>query len=169
MTKATAKQTSAAASNAQVAVGKKVRPFSAEATGGRTVSSRSLAGQKYVLYFYPKDDTPGCTTEGLDFAARYEEFRRLGVEVFGVSRDSLASHEKFKAKHGLPFDLISDPEEKLCRLFDVIKEKSLYGRKFMGVERSTFLIDEAGKLGAEWRKVKVNGHVENVLQAARSL
>ena len=154
---------------ARVAVGKKVPAFSAEATGGRTVSSRSLAGRPYVLYFYPKDHTPGCTTEGRDFAARYAEFRSLGVEVLGVSRDGLESHEKFKAKLGLPFDLISDPDEKLCRLFDVIREKSLYGRKFIGVERSTFLIDAAGVLVREWRKVKVNGHVENVLQAARSL
>lgn len=158
-----------AARKAAVAVGKKVPAFTAEATGGRKVSSKSLVGQPYVLYFYPKDDTPGCTTEGRDFAARYDAFRRLGVEVLGVSRDSLASHEKFKAKHGLPFDLISDPDEKLCTLFDVIREKSLYGRKFMGVERSTFLVDAAGVLAKEWRKVKVNGHVENVLEAARSL
>jgi thioredoxin-dependent peroxiredoxin len=166
-----AKATAAPASSSQapVALGKKVPPFTAEATSGRVVSSKSLAGQPYVLYFYPKDDTPGCTTEGRDFAARYAEFRRLGVEVLGVSRDSIASHEKFRAKHELPFDLIADPDEKLCRLFDVIKEKSLYGRKFMGVERSTFLIDAAGVLDAEWRKVKVSGHVENVLQAARSL
>src|SRR5690606_21753555 len=100
----------------------------------------------------------GCTTEGRDFGERHEEFRRLGVEVLGVSRDSLASHEKFKAKHGLPFDLITDPEERLCRLFDVIKEKSLYGRKYIGIERSTFLIDRAGVLAEEWRKVKVSGH-----------
>jgi len=151
------------------AVGRPVPPFSADATGGRTVSSQSLAGRPYVLYFYPKDDTPGCTTEGRDFAARYDEFRALGVEVFGVSRDSLASHERFKAKLGMPFDLISDPDEKLCRLFDVIREKSLYGRKYMGVDRSTFLVDSAGTLVREWRNVKVSGHVENVLQAARSL
>ena len=113
--------------------------------------------------------SPGCTAEGRDFAARYDEFRSLGVEVLGVSRDSLASHERFKAKLGLPFDLIADPDETLCRLFDVIREKSLYGRKYMGVERSTFLIDASGVLVREWRKVKVNGHVENVLQAARSL
>src|SRR5690606_41288035 len=105
------------ARKAAVAVGKKVPAFTAEATGGRKVSSKSLAGKPYVLYFYPKDDTPGCTTEGRDFAAQYDAFRRLGVEVLGVSRDSLASHEKFKAKHGLPFDLISDPDEKLCNLF----------------------------------------------------
>lgn len=158
-----------ARSTARVAVGKKVPAFSAEATGGRVVSSRSLAGRPYVLYFYPKDHTPGCTTESRDFAASYAEFQRLGVEVLGVSRDGLASHEKFKAKLELPFDLIADPDEKLCRLFDVIREKSLYGRKFMGVERSTFLIDAAGVVVGEWRKVKVNGHVENVLQAARSL
>src|SRR5690606_27323926 len=157
------------AKSGTVAVGKKVPAFSAEATGGRIVSTKSLAGRPYVLYFYPKDDTPGCTTEGRDFAAMCPEFRALGVEVLGVSRDSLASHEKFKAKLSLPFDLIADPDEKLCRLFDVIREKSLYGRKFMGVERSTFLIDSDGVLVREWRKVKVNGHVENVLEAARSL
>src|SRR5690606_37550707 len=138
----TAAKTTAA--GAVAAVGRPVPAFSAEATGGRTVSSSSLAGRPYVLYFYPKDDTPGCTAEGRDFAARYDEFRSLGVEVLGVSRDSLASHERFKAKLGLPFDLIADPDETLCRLFDVIREKSLYGRKYMGVERSTFLIDASG-------------------------
>ncbi len=122
-----------------------------------------------MLYFYPKDHTPGCTTESADFAARHDEFRQLGVEVLGVSRDNLTSHEKFKQKLDLPFDLIADTDEALCRLFDVIREKSLYGRKFLGVERSTFLVDGAGILIREWRKVRVNGHVENVLEAARSL
>lgn len=150
-------------------LGAKVPAFRADATGGRKVSSKALAGRPYVLYFYPKDDTPGCTTEGRDFAARYEDFRRAGVEVLGVSRDSLESHEKFKAKHGLPFDLISDPDETLCTLFDVIREKNMYGRKVLGVERSTFLVDASGRLVREWRKVKVPGHVENVLEAALSL
>jgi thioredoxin-dependent peroxiredoxin len=149
--------------------GKKVPAFRAEATGGRLVSSKDLAGRPYVLYFYPKDDTPGCTTEGRDFAARHGEFRDRGIEVLGVSRDTLGSHEKFKAKHGLPFDLIADPDESLCRLFDVIREKNMYGRKVLGVERSTFLIDSKGVLAKEWRKVKVKGHVENVLEAALSL
>src|SRR5690606_15824533 len=157
------------AKSGTVAVGKKVPAFSAEATGGRIVSTKSLAGRPYVLYFYPKDDTPGCTTEGRDFAARYEDFRRAGVEVLGVSRDGLESHEKFKAKHGLPFDLISDPDETLCTLFDVIREKNMYGRKVLGVERSTFLVDASGRLVREWRKVKVPGHVENVSEAALSL
>lgn len=152
-----------------VSVGKKVPAFRAEATGGRTVSSKDLAGRPYVLYFYPKDDTPGCTTEGRDFAARVDRFREAGVEILGVSRDSIGSHEKFKAKHDLPFDLISDPDEKLCALFDVIREKNMYGRKVLGVERSTFLVDAEGKLAEEWRKVRVNGHVENVLEAALSL
>lgn len=150
-------------------VGKKVPQFRAQATSGRTVSSRDLKGRPYVLYFYPKDSTPGCTTEGQDFRDHHDEFRQLGVEIFGVSRDSLASHEKFKEKHGFPFDLISDPDETLCGLFDVIKEKNLYGRKHMGIERSTFLVDAGGVLREEWRKVRVKGHVENVLQAARSL
>ncbi|HEX7081854.1 MAG TPA: peroxiredoxin [Gammaproteobacteria bacterium] len=154
---------------AKAEVGKKVPQFRAQATGGRTVSSKDLAGRPYVLYFYPKDDTPGCTAEGQDFRDRYEEFRGSGIEVFGVSRDSLESHEKFKQKYGLSFDLISDPEEKLCKLFDVIREKNMYGKKYLGVERSTFLIDADGVLREEWRKVKVKGHVENVLRAALSL
>jgi peroxiredoxin Q/BCP len=152
-----------------ISIGKKVPAFEAEATGGQLVSSKVLAGRPYVLYFYPKDDTPGCTAEGRDFAARYADFEKNGIAVFGVSRDSLASHKKFKQKYDLPFELISDPEEKLCRAFDVIKEKSMYGRKVLGVERSTFLVDSAGVLRAEWRKVKVDGHVENVLEAALSL
>lgn len=149
-------------------VGKKVPAFSAEATGG-TISSRSLAGKPYVLYFYPRDNTPGCTTESRDFAAHYDTFREHGIEVVGVSRDSLASHEKFRAKQELPFPLIADTDEKLCTLFDVIREKNMYGRKVMGVERSTFLVDAKGVLRQEWRKVRVPGHVENVLQAALSL
>jgi thioredoxin-dependent peroxiredoxin len=150
-------------------VGRKIPQFRAQATGGRTVSSKDLAGSPYVLYFYPKDSTPGCTAEGEDFRDRFDDFRDHGIAVFGVSRDSLASHEKFRDKHSFPFDLISDPDESLCRLFDVIKEKSLYGRKHMGIERSTFLVDSGGVLREEWRKVKVKGHAENVLQAALSL
>lgn len=152
-----------------VSIGKKVPAFTAEATGGKTISSKGLSGRPYVLYFYPKDDTPGCTTEGRDFSGRYADFGERGIEVIGVSRDSLASHEKFKQKYGLPFELISDPDEKLCRTFDVIKEKNMYGRKVLGIERSTFLVDAAGVLRGEWRKVKVDGHVENVLEAALSL
>ena len=128
-----------------------------------------MRGQNVVLYFYPKDSTPGCTTEGRDFSALHARFRRRKTLILGVSRDSLASHEKFREKQGFPFDLISDPDENLCRKFDVIKEKSLYGRKFMGIERSTFLIDADGKLRGEWRKVKVKGHAEEVLEAVKAL
>ena len=146
-----------------------VKDFKCEATGDKTIHLKSLRGKKVVLYFYPKDNTPGCTTEGQDFRDLHGKFKRQNALVFGVSRDSLAMHEKFREKHGFPFDLISDPDEKLCRQFDVIKEKSLYGRKFMGVERSTFLIDKVGKLRREWRKVKVKGHAQAVLEAVREL
>ena len=146
-----------------------VANFTADATRDKKIQLRELRGKKVVIYFYPKDSTPGCTTEGRDFSALYEKFRRQKAVVLGVSRDSLASHEKFREKQGFPFDLISDPDEKLCRQFDVIKEKSLYGRKFMGVVRSTFLIDENGKLRQEWRNVKVKGHAEEVLAAVKAL
>jgi peroxiredoxin Q/BCP len=152
-----------------ISIGKKVPAFAADATGGKKISSKDLAGRPYVLYFYPKDDTPGCTTEGRNFGLRYAEFAEHGIEILGVSRDTVSSHEKFKQKHDLPFDLLSDPDEKLCRAFDVIKEKNMYGRKVLGIERSTFLVDAAGVLRREWRKVKVDGHVENVLEAALSL
>lgn len=145
-----------------------VADFRAESTGG-DVRLKDLRGSNVVLYFYPKDATPGCTQEGQDFGDLHAKFRRQKTVVFGVSRDSLASHEKFKAKQKFPFELISDPDEKLCRKFDVIQEKSLYGRKFMGVERSTFLIDADGKLREEWRKVKVKGHADAVLDAVRKL
>jgi thioredoxin-dependent peroxiredoxin len=153
----------------EIGVGKKIPAFSAPATNDRTVSSKDLAGTAYVLYFYPKDDTPGCTLEGHDFRDRHGDFKRAKVAVLGVSRDSLASHDKFRAKHELPFDLISDSDEALCRRFDVIKEKNMYGRKVLGIERSTFLIDSKGVLRAEWRKVKVPGHVDAVLAAAKAL
>jgi peroxiredoxin Q/BCP len=146
-----------------------VGDFQAEATGGKSLRLKDLRGQNVVIYFYPKDSTPGCTTEGRDFSALHAKFRRLKTVILGVSRDSIASHEKFKEKQGFKFDLLSDPEEKLCKKFDVIREKTLYGRKFMGVERSTFLIGADGKLRREWRKVKVKGHAEEVLQAARDL
>jgi peroxiredoxin Q/BCP len=154
---------------AAIGVGRKVPAFSAAMTGSGKVTGKDLLGTAYVLYFYPKDDTPGCTLEGQDFRDRYRQLRRLKVQVLGVSRDDLASHEKFKAKHELPFDLISDPDEKLCKLFDVIREKSMYGKKFLGVERSTFLVDAKGVLRNQWRKVKVKGHVEAVLAAAAEL
>jgi peroxiredoxin Q/BCP len=154
---------------ARVRIGRKVPWFSIPATGDAEITPDSLKGQPAVLYFYPKDGTPGCTAEGLDFRNHYSAFEKLGVRVFGVSRDSLDSHRKFKARHRLPFDLISDADEELCRLFDVIRPKNLYGRKVMGIERSTFLLDENGVLRREWRKVKVDGHVAEVLDAARSL
>lgn len=146
-----------------------VADFTADATGDKRVRLKDLRGQNVVLYFYPKDSTPGCTTEGRDFAGLHAKFRRQKTIILGVSRDSVASHEKFKAKQGFPFDLLSDPDEKLCKAFDVIHEKSLYGKKFMGIVRSTFLIDKSGKLRQEWRKVKVSGHAEEVLEAVKAL
>jgi peroxiredoxin Q/BCP len=139
------------------------------ATGDQMIDLKSLRGQNVVIYFYPKDSTPGCTTEGQDFTAQHGKFKRLNTVILGVSKDSVASHEKFKAKYNFPFELLSDEEEQACKLFDVIKEKNMYGRKFMGIERSTFLIDEKGKLRREWRKVKVKGHVDEVLAALREL
>ena len=143
--------------------------FTADATGDKTISLKDLRGSNVVIYFYPKDSTPGCTTEGRDFSALHGKFKRAGTVILGVSRDSIASHEKFKAKQGFKFDLLSDPDEKLCKKFDVIHEKTLYGRKFMGVVRSTFLIDADGKLRKEWRNVKVKGHAEAVLEAVTAL
>ena len=146
-----------------------VADFSSDATGDKKIQLKDLRGQNVVLYFYPKDSTPGCTQEGLDFKDLHSKFRRQKTVILGVSRDSLASHDKFKAKQGFPFDLISDPDEKLCKKFDVIHDKTLYGRKFMGVVRSTFLIDADGKLRAEWRKVKVKGHAAEVFAAVKNL
>ena len=146
-----------------------VADFVSEATGNQKIRLKELRGKNVVVYFYPKDSTPGCTQEGRDFSELHAKFRRQNTVIFGVSRDSLASHEKFKAKQGFKFELLSDPDEKLCRQFDVIHEKTLYGRKFMGVVRSTFLIDVDGKLRAEWRKVKVKGHAQEVLAAVKDL
>ncbi len=146
-----------------------VADFSASATRNNTIRLKDLRGQNVVIYFYPKDSTPGCTSEGQDFRDLHAKFRRQGAIVLGVSRDSIASHEKFRDQQKFPFDLISDPDEALCRKFDVIQEKTLYGRKFMGIERSTFLIDAAGKLRSEWRKVKVKGHATEVLEAVKGL
>lgn len=145
-----------------------VRDFKCDATGGETVQLKALRGKKVVLYFYPKDNTPGCTTEGEEFRDLHAKFKRAGAVVLGVSRDSIASHEKFREKYRLPFPLLSDKDETLCRQFDVIKEKTMYGRKSMGVERSTFLIDEQGKLRREWRKVRVKGHAGEVLDAVQT-
>ena len=146
-----------------------VADFKADATGDQQIRLKDLRGKNVVLYFYPKDSTPGCTTEGRDFSALHSKFKRAKTVILGVSRDSVASHEKFKDKQGFPFDLLSDPDERLCKQFDVIHEKSLYGRKFMGVVRSTFLIDAEGKLRQEWRTVKVKGHAEEVLEAVKAL
>lgn len=146
-----------------------VADFTADATRNKKIRLKDLRGQNVVLYFYPKDSTPGCTTEGRDFSELHARFRRRNTVIFGISRDSLASHEKFRDKQGFKFDLISDPDEKLCKKFDVIHEKTLYGRKFMGVVRSTFLIDADGKLRKEWRKLKVKGHAEEVLEAVKAL
>jgi peroxiredoxin Q/BCP len=138
-------------------------------TGGQRVRLDTLKGKPVVIYFYPKDDTPGCTTEGCDIRDHWGAFRGLNVTVLGVSRDGLESHEKFKQKYRFPFELISDPDEKLCRLFGVIREKSLYGRKFLGVDRSTFVFDRAGALRREFRGVKVAGHVTEVLDTVKQL
>ena len=146
-----------------------VGDFTADATGDQKIRLRDLRGRNVVIYFYPKDSTPGCTTEGRDFSALHGKFKRANTVILGVSRDSIASHEKFKEKQGFPFELLSDPDEKLCRKFDVIQEKTLYGRKFMGVVRSTSLIDADGKLRQEWRNVKVKGHAEEVLEAVKAL
>jgi peroxiredoxin Q/BCP len=146
-----------------------VADFSCEATGDKKIRLKELRGQNVVIYFYPKDSTPGCTLEGQDFRDLHAKFVRQKTVILGVSRDSIASHEKFRTKQAFPFDLLSDPEERLCRQFDVIQEKTLYGRKFMGVQRSTFLIDAEGKLRREWRNVKVKGHAEEVLEAVKSL
>jgi peroxiredoxin Q/BCP len=150
-------------------VGKAVPNFRLPATGNRDIELKSLQGRNVVIYFYPKDDTPGCTTEGCGFRDHHKDFSRLNTVVLGVSRDSLTSHDRFRAKYEFPFDLLSDGDETLCRLFDVIKEKNMYGKKVMGVERSTFLVDGTGTLRQEWRKVKVDGHVEGVLAAVRAL
>ncbi|NND53563.1 MAG: peroxiredoxin [Gammaproteobacteria bacterium] len=146
-----------------------VPPFKLPATGDQTIDLKSLRGKNVVIYFYPKDSTPGCTTEGQDFAANHGKFKRSNTVILGVSRDSIASHEKFKAKQNFPFELLSDEDEEACRIFDVIKQKNMYGKKFMGIERSTFLIDDKGKLRREWRKVKVKGHVDEVLEAVKGL
>jgi peroxiredoxin Q/BCP len=150
-------------------VGKKVGSFTVATTANAKLSSKDLLGAPYVLYFYPKDDTPGCTLEGKDFRDHHDRFERVHTRVIGVSRDSLASHAKFCAKYEFPFELAADTDETLCRMFDVIKEKNMYGRKVLGVERSTFLVDAAGVLRREWRKVKVDGHVAEVLAAASEL
>ena len=152
-----------------VAIDQPVDDFQIPATSEKTVSLSQLQGKQVVIYFYPKVSTPGCTTEGQGFRDHYAEFQAANTEVFGVSRDSLKSHENFKAKQGFPFELLSDKDEALCQLFDVIKLKKLYGKEYLGVDRSTFLIDKDGVLRHQWRGVKVPGHVEAVLEQAKAL
>ena len=150
-------------------IGNKRPNLKLEMTGEQSINLSKLGDVNTIVYFYPKDSTPGCTTEGLDFGERIKQFKKLNTEIFGVSRDTIKRHENFKAKQNFPFDLISDPDEKLCNAFDVIKLKKLYGREYMGIERSTFLFDVSGKLIKEWRKIKVKGHAQEVLEACKEL
>lgn len=153
----------------QLALNQPVSDFTAQATSEITVTLSALKGSNIVIYFYPKDSTPGCTTEGQNFRDLYQAFGDANTVIFGVSRDGMRAHENFKAKQSFPFELISDPDEELCKLFDVIKLKKNYGREYLGIERSTFLIDSEGVLRNEWRKVKVKGHVDEVLEAVQAL
>jgi len=144
-------------------LGKKCPAFKAEATNDQIISNSSFDGRNFVIYFYPKDSTPGCTTEGQEFRDNFKLFKKMNTEILGVSRESIKSHENFKSKENFPFELLSDPDEKVCKAFDVMKLKSMYGREYIGVDRSTFMIDASGKVKAEWRNVKVKGHVQEVL------
>ncbi len=152
-----------------IETGKKVPQFSATATSNLTFKLNEFSGRNILLYFYPKDNTPGCTQEGKDFRDNYSTFQDKNIEIFGISRDGIKAHENFKAKHKFPFELISDKDENLCQLFDVIKEKKMYGKTHMGIERSTFLIDKDGILIKQWRKVKVKEHLQEVLDAIENL
>ncbi|MCA2998939.1 MAG: peroxiredoxin [Rhodocyclaceae bacterium] len=143
--------------------------FEVAASGNQRFASAAFKGHPYIVYFYPKDDTPGCTLEGSQFRDLHAEFKKLGYMIFGVSRDSVASHDKFKAKMNFPFDLLSDKDEVMCKLFGVIKEKNMYGKKVFGVERSTFIMGRNGEIVREWRGVKVDGHAVEVLAAVKSL
>ena len=153
----------------KVAAGSRLPAFSAKTTDGGTWKSADAAGRKLVIYFYPKDMTPGCTVEAQEFRDAAKEFNKAKATVVGVSRDSCASHAKFRDKEKLNFELLADEDEKVCKLFDVIHEKNMYGKKVLGVVRSTFLFDASGKLVREWRTVKVDGHVDEVLEAVRAL
>jgi thioredoxin-dependent peroxiredoxin len=150
-------------------LGQPAPDFRLPSTAGSEATIRDFAGHWLVLYFYPKDSTPGCTTEGAAFRDSHDDFRRANCEVYGVSRDSVASHEKFKAKMKFPFELLSDPDEKVCEQFGVMKLKNMYGKKVRGIERSTFVVDTHGVLAREWRGVKVPGHVEEVLNFVKAL
>jgi peroxiredoxin Q/BCP len=152
-----------------VSVGKRVENFILPATGDQNLSLNDFNGRNLIIYFYPKDNTPGCTREGQDFRDLYKQFETANTSILGVSRDSVKTHSNFKNKHEFPFDLMSDKEETLCKLFDVIHEKNLYGRKYMGIVRSTFLIDTKGILRQEWKKVRVPGHTQEVLDAVNAL
>lgn len=152
-----------------IVINKPIPDFEALATGGVKFSPQAYAGKWVVLYFYPKDNTPGCTTEAGQFRDKHNELLKAGAVVFGVSRDNMQSHDAFKAKLGLPFELIADTEEKLCHMFGVVKNKIMYGKKVKGIQRSTFLIDPEGILREEWRGLKVPGHVDDVLKTVRSL
>jgi peroxiredoxin Q/BCP len=154
---------------AMVAIGKKIPAFSLAATGGKTFRARDARGANLVLYFYPRDNTTGCTSEGEAFRDLHPKFLKANALILGVSADTIESHEKFKAKYRFPFDLLADPDREVCVRFNVIREKSMYGRKFMGIERSTFLFDADGVLRREWRKVKVPGHAQQVLEAVQEL
>lgn len=151
-----------------ITIGKKIADFTAESTDGKFKLS-SLKGKYIILFFYPRDNTPGCTQESIDFSKNLRRFKNLNAEVIGVSRDSLKSHFKFQEKHNLKVLLLSDEDEKICNLFNVIKEKNMYGKKVKGIERSTFIIDPDRKLLQEWRKIKVAGHVDEVLKFIKSL
>lgn len=146
-----------------------MQDFSLPATGGKVFRSSDARGKKLVVYFYPRDDTPGCTVEGMDFRILYPDFQQLGCEIVGISRDTLASHEKFKAKLELPFELLSDHDGAVCELFAVMKMKNMYGKEVQGIDRSTFLFDEDGNLVQEWRGIKSAGHAQTVLDAVKSL
>ena len=152
-----------------IALNQPIPEFSFTATSQINKKLSDLRGKHIVIYFYPKDNTPGCTSESKDFTAQHVQFEQANTVIFGVSKDSLASHEKFKAKYSMPFELISDLDESICKLFDVIKLKNFMGKRYMGIERSTFVIDANGILRQEWRKVKVNGHVDVVLSYVKQL
>jgi peroxiredoxin Q/BCP len=150
-------------------IGKKCPKFRAECTNNKILSNDDFVGKNLIIYFYPKDSTPGCTTEGQEFRDKYKIFKKHNTDIIGISRDSIKSHENFKLKQSFPFELLSDSDEKVCKAFDVMKLKSMYGREYIGVDRSTFIINENGKVVREWRSVKVKGHVDEVLEAIKEL
>ena len=150
-------------------VGKKCPKFSGDCTSDIKLSNSDFIGKNLVVYFYPKDSTPGCTLEGQDFRDNFKKFKKLNTAILGVSRDSVKSHNNFKEKQSFPFELLSDPDEKMCKAFDVMKMKSMYGKQYIGVDRSTFLINDKGMVVKEWRSVKVKGHVDEVLSAVKEL